>query len=160
MYFNIRLKAGIFYGTILIGIIFTVFIFVFSPKGFNTLDSKKELLKIKKEKIAELNMQKIKLTNNIERLKSDREYILSYAKTFGYLDASKNEKIIKIIKDEEVKDLSASTIKKYSSGKDININVKRFIILLPTILILLFIIYFNRQKYSSNQSQNQNINNG
>lgn len=160
MYFNIRLKAGIFYGTILIGIIFTVFIFVFSPKGFNTLDSKKELLKIKKEKIAELNRQKIKLTNNIERLKSDREYILSYAKTFGYLDSSKNEKIIKIIKDEEVKDVSPAKVKKYSSNKDININVKRIIILSLTILILLFIIYFNRQKYSSNQSQNQNINNG
>lgn len=159
MYFNIRLKAGIFYGTILIGIIFTVFIFVFSPKGFNTLNSKKELLKIKKEKIAELNRQKIKLTNNIERLKNDREYILSYAKTFGYLDSSKNEKIIKIIKDEEVKEISKAPVQKYSSSKGININVKRIIILSLTILILLFIIYFNRQKYSSNQSQNQNVNN-
>lgn len=159
MYFNIRLKAGIFYGTILIGIIFTVFIFVFSPKGFNTLNSKKELLKIKKEKIAELNRQKIKLTNNIERLKNDREYILSYAKTFGYLDSSKNEKIIKIIKDEEVKEIYKAPVQKYSSSKGININVKRIIILSLTILILLFIIYFNRQKYSSNQSQNQNINN-
>lgn len=112
MYFNIRLKAGIFYGTILIGIIFTVFIFVFSPKGFGNLDSKKELLEKRKEKIAELNRQKTRLTNNIERLKSDREYILSYAKTFGYLDSSKNEKIIKIIKDEEVKDISASPVQK------------------------------------------------
>ena len=51
MYCKIRVKAGIFYGIILIGIIFTVFIFVFSPKGFGNLDSKKELLKIKKENI-------------------------------------------------------------------------------------------------------------
>ena len=158
MYFNIRLKAGIFYGTILIGIIFTVFIFVFSPKGFGNLDSKKELLEKRKEKIAELNRQKTRLTNNIERLKSDREYILSYAKTFGYLDSSKNEKIIKIIKDEEVKDISASPVQKYSPNKEININVKRVIILSFAVLIIFFIICVNRQKYSSNQ--NQNINNG
>lgn len=158
MYFNIRLKAGIFYGTILIGIIFTVFIFVFSPKGFGNLDSKKELLEKRKEKIAELNRQKTRLTNNIERLKSDREYILSYAKTFGYLDSSKNEKIIKIIKDEEIKDISASPVQKYSPNKEININVKRVIILSFAVLIIFFIICVNRQKYSSNQ--NQNINNG
>ena len=158
MYFNIRLKAGIFYGTILIGIIFTVFIFVFSPKGFGNLDSKKELLEKRKEKIAELNRQKTRLTNNIERLKSDREYILSYAKTFGYLDSSKNEKIIKIIKDEEIKDISASPVQKYSPNKEININVKRIIILSFAVLIIFFIICLNRQKYSSNQ--NQNINNG
>ena len=156
MYFNIRLKAGIFYGTILIGIIFTVFIFVFSPKGFGNLDSKKELLEKRKEKIAELNRQKTRLTNNIERLKSDREYILSYAKTFGYLDSSKNEKIIKIIKDEEIKDISASPVQKYSPNKEININVKRIIILSFAVLIIFFIICLNRQKYSSNQ----NINNG
>ena len=158
MYFNIRLKVGIFYGTILIGIIFTVFIFVFSPKGFGNLDSKKELLEKRKEKIAELNRQKTRLTNNIERLKSDREYILSYAKTFGYLDSSKNEKIIKIIKDEEIKDISASPVQKYSPNKEININVKRVIILSFAVLIIFFIICVNRQKYSSNQ--NQNINNG
>ena len=151
MYFNIRLKAGIFYGTILIGIVFTVFIFVFSPKGFGNLDSKKELLEKRKEKIAELNRQKIRLTNNIE-------YILSYATTFGYLDSSKNEKIIKIIKDEEVKNISVSTVQKYSSNKEININVKRIIILSFAVLVIFFIICFNKQKYSSNQ--NQNINNG
>ena len=128
MYCKIRVKAGIFYGIILIGIIFTVFIFVFSPKGFGNLDSKKELLKIRKEKIAELNREKIQITSNIERLKTDREYIISYAKTFGYLDSSKNEKIIKIIKDEEVKDLSPAPIQKYSSDKEIDINIKRIII--------------------------------
>ena len=156
MYFNIRLKSRIFYATILIGVMFTVFIFVFSPKGFNNLNSKKELLKIRKEKISELNRQKTRLTNNIERLKTDREYILSYAKTFGYLDSAKNEKIIKIIKDEEAKDISTTSTQKYSSTKEININIKRIIILSVTILILLSIIYFNRQKYSSSQ----NINNG
>ncbi|WP_307971754.1 septum formation initiator family protein [uncultured Brachyspira sp.] len=159
MYCKIRVKAGIFYGIILIGIIFTVFIFVFSPKGFGNLDSKKELLKIRKEKIAELNREKIQITSNIERLKTDREYIISYAKTFGYLDSSKNEKIIKIIKDEEVKDLSTAPIQKYSSDKEIDINIKRIIILSLVVFILLFIIYFNRQKYSSS-NQNHNINNG
>ena len=159
MYCKIRVKAGIFYGIILIGIIFTVFIFVFSPKGFNTIDSKKELLKIRKEKIAELNREKIQITSNIERLKTDREYILSYAKTFGYLDSSKNEKIIKIIKDEEVKDITPAPVQKYSSDKEIDINAKRIIILSLAALILFFIIYLNKQKYSSS-SQNQNINNG
>lgn len=154
MYCKIRLRAGIFYGTILAGIIFTVFVFVFSPKSFAALDSKKELIKIRKEKITELNRQKISLSNNIERLKSDKEYIISYAKTFGYLDSSKNEKIIKIIKDEEAKDLPVSTLKnkKYSSNE--NINIKRIFVLSITVLTLFFIAYLNRQKYSSNQNAN------
>ena len=146
MYFNVRIGSKIFYGIILVGIAFMVYVFVFSPKGFLTLDSKKILIENKKKRVKELNRRKIQISNNIERLKSDKEYILSYAKTFGYLDNTKNEKIIKIIKneDEETKNtevLSSSS----SSSSDIKesdnyINIKGAIIL-ASMIALCFITY-------------------
>ncbi len=99
MYFNYRLKASIFYIIVIATIIATVVFF--TQKSLISLKEKEKALELKKEKIEELNRRKMQLTTKIDRLKNDREYILSYAKTFGYLDTSKNEKIIKIIRDEK-----------------------------------------------------------
>ncbi|MBW5411054.1 septum formation initiator family protein, partial [Brachyspira hampsonii] len=85
MYFNVRIGSKIFYSIILVGIAFMVYVFVFSSKGFLTLDAKKIIIESKKKRVEELNRKKIQISNNIERLKTDKEYILSYAKTFGYL---------------------------------------------------------------------------
>ena len=89
----------------------------------------------------ELNRRKIQISNNIERLKTDKEYILSYAKTFGYLDDTKNEKIIKIIKNEdETKNteevLASSDIKE----NDNYINIRGALIL-ASMIALCFITY-------------------
>ena len=79
-----------------------------------------------------LKIRKIQLKTKIDRLKNDREYILSYAKTFGYLDKSKNEKIIKVIKNEK-NNINAynNNIKETEytekSNKESYINVKAFI---------------------------------
>ncbi len=99
MYFNYRLKASIFYIIVIATIIATVVFF--TQKSLISIKEKEKALELKKEKIEELNRRKMQLTTKIDRLKNDREYILSYAKTFGYLDTSKNEKIIKIIRDEK-----------------------------------------------------------
>lgn len=141
MYFNVRISSKIFYGIILVGIAFMVYLFVFSPKGFLTLDAKKVIIETKKKKVEELNRRKIQISNNIERLKTDKEYILSYAKTFGYLDDTKNEKIIKIIKNEdETKNteevLASSEIKE----NDNYINIRGALILASMIAIC-FITY-------------------
>lgn len=141
MYFNVRISSKIFYGIILVGIAFMVYVFVFSPKGFLTLDAKKVIIETKKKKVEELNRRKIQISNNIERLKTDKEYILSYAKTFGYLDDTKNEKIIKIIKNEdETKNteevLASSDIKE----NDNYINIRGALIL-ASMIALCFITY-------------------
>uniref|UniRef100_UPI003F4C0E47 FtsB family cell division protein n=1 Tax=Brachyspira catarrhinii TaxID=2528966 RepID=UPI003F4C0E47 len=141
MYFNVRISSKIFYGIILVGIAFMVYVFVFSPKGFLTLDAKKVIIETKKKKVEELNRRKIQISNNIERLKTDKEYILSYAKTFGYLDDTKNEKIIKIIKNEdEAKNteevLASSDIKE----NDNYINIRGALIL-ASMIALCFITY-------------------
>ncbi|MEI0702351.1 FtsB family cell division protein [Brachyspira intermedia] len=141
MYFNVRISSKIFYGIILVGIAFMVYLFVFSPKGFLTLDAKKVIIETKKKKVEELNRRKIQISNNIERLKTDKEYILSYAKTFGYLDDTKNEKIIKIIKNEdETKNteevLASSDIKE----NDNYINIRGALIL-ASMIALCFITY-------------------
>lgn len=142
MYFNVRISSKIFYCIILAGIAFTVYVFVFSSKGFLTLDNQKTLIENKKEKVEELNRRKSQISNNIVRLKTDREYILSYAKTFGYLDGTKNEKIIKIIKDEE--NTSDSTVSdnniKKSYDNDNYINIKGALIL-ALMIVLCFIFY-------------------
>ncbi|WP_300754081.1 septum formation initiator family protein [uncultured Brachyspira sp.] len=140
MYFNVRISSKIFYCIILAGIAFTVYVFVFSSKGFLTLDNQKTLIENKKEKVEELNRKKSQISNNIVRLKTDREYILSYAKTFGYLDGTKNEKIIKIIKDEEDTSVSAVSDNKKSYDNDNYINIKGALIL-ALMIVLCFIFY-------------------
>lgn len=141
MYFNVRISSKIFYGIILVGIAFMVYLFVFSPKGFLTLDAKKVIIETKKKKVEELNRRKIQISNNIERLKTDKEYILSYAKTFGYLDDTKNEKIIKIIKNEdEAKNTETLSASSEIKENDNYINIRGALILASMIAIC-FITY-------------------
>ena len=141
MYFNVRISSKIFYGIILVGIAFMVYLFVFSPKGFLTLDAKKVIIETKKKKVEELNRRKNQISNNIERLKTDKEYILSYAKTFGYLDDTKNEKIIKIIKNEdEAKNTETLSASSEIKENDNYINIRGALILASMIAIC-FITY-------------------
>ena len=141
MYFNVRISSKIFYGIILVGIAFMVYVFVFSSKGFLTLDAKKVIIENKRKKVEELNRRKIQISNNIERLKTDKEYILSYAKTFGYLDDTKNEKIIKIIKNEdEAKNTETLSASSEIKENDNYINIRGALILASMIAIC-FITY-------------------
>ena len=141
MYFNVRISSKIFYGIILVGIAFMVYLFVFSPKGFLTVNAKKVIIETKKKKVEELNRRKIQISNNIERLKTDKEYILSYAKTFGYLDDTKNEKIIKIIKNEdEAKNTETLSASSEIKENDNYINIRGALILASMIAIC-FITY-------------------
>ncbi|ACN83400.1 septum formation initiator family protein [Brachyspira hyodysenteriae] len=140
MYFNVRISSKIFYGIILVGIAFMVYVFVFSPKGFLTLDAKKVIIESKKKKVEELNRRKIQISNNIERLKTDKEYILSYAKTFGYLDGSKNEKIIKIIKNDEETKNTQSVLSSSIKENDNYLNIRGALIL-ALMIALCFITY-------------------
>ena len=142
MYFNVRVSSKIFYCVILAGIAFMVYVFVFSSKGFIKLDSKKAVIENKRNRIEELNRKKIQISNNIERLKTDKEYILSYAKTFGYLDSSKNEKIIKIIKNEDNKNQTSisdiSTKRDYQNDNYVNI---KGALILALIIVFCFVFY-------------------
>ncbi|MCZ9997298.1 septum formation initiator family protein [Brachyspira hyodysenteriae] len=140
MYFNVRISSKIFYGIILVGIAFMVYVFVFSPKGFLTLDAKKVIIESKKKKVEELNRRKIQISNNIERLKTDKEYILSYAKTFGYLDGSKNEKIIKIIKNDKETKNTQSVLSSSIKENDNYLNIRGALIL-ALMIALCFITY-------------------
>ncbi|KLI47554.1 septum formation initiator [Brachyspira hyodysenteriae] len=140
MYFNVRIGSKIFYGIILVGIAFMVYVFVFSPKGFLTLDAKKIIIESKKKKVEELNRRKIQISNNIERLKTDKEYILSYAKTFGYLDGSKNEKIIKIIKNDEETKNTQSVLSSSIKENENYLNIRGALIL-ALMIALCFITY-------------------
>ncbi|WP_300717645.1 septum formation initiator family protein [uncultured Brachyspira sp.] len=141
MYFNVRISSKIFYSIILVAIAFMIYVFVFSSKGFLTLDSKKDIIENVKKKIEELNRRKIQISSNIKRLKTDKEYILSYAKTFGYLDETKNEKIIKIIKnDEDSKNISSESSSVNTKEIDNYINIKGALIL-AFMIVMCFVSY-------------------
>lgn len=148
MYFNVRISSKIFYCIVLACIAFTVYVFVFSPKGFLTLDSKKTVIENKKKRLDELNRKKVQITSNIERLKTDKEYILSYAKTFGYLDSTKNEKIIKIIKYEESEDLGRTSAvppkKEYENENHINIKGALILALMIVLCFIFYLILLNK----------------
>ena len=162
MQFNIRLRAEIFYGIIVLGLALIIFLFVFSSKGFVNIDKQKQAVEKKKARIEELDRQKKKILNKIDRLTNDREYILSYAKTFGYLDSSKNEKIIKIIRNDNNKD-SYYNSEEYAADNNTEIAVinSKGVIILAIFLAISFIIYIlfvNRNIFVKKHSNNNVVN--
>ncbi|MEI0581407.1 septum formation initiator family protein [Brachyspira pilosicoli] len=140
MQFNIRLRAEIFYGIIVLGLALIIFLFVFSSKGFVNIDKQKQAVAKKKARIEELDRKKKQILNSIDRLTNDREYILSYAKTFGYLDSSKNEKIIKIIRNDN-KDSYYNSEEYIESNTEMAVINSKGVIILAIFLAISFIIY-------------------
>ena len=141
MQFNIRLRAEIFYGIVVVGLALIIFLFVFSSKGFVSVDKQKQAVEKKRAKIEELDRKKKKILNSIDRLTNDREYILSYAKTFGYLDTSKNEKIIKIIRNDNNKDYYYNSEEYIEDDTEMAAINSRGVIILAIFLAISFIIY-------------------
>ena len=141
MQLNIRLRAEIFYGIVVVGLALIIFLFVFSSKGFVSVDKQKQAVEKKRAKIEELDRKKKKILNSIDRLTNDREYILSYAKTFGYLDTSKNEKIIKIIRNDNNKDYYYNSEEYIEDDTEMAAINSRGVIILAIFLAISFIIY-------------------
>ena len=142
MQFNIRLRAEIFYSIVVIGLMLMIFLFVFSSKGFINIDKQKQAIEKKKARIEELDRKKKKILNNIDRLTNDREYILSYAKTFGYLDSSKNEKIVKILRDNNKDSYSVYSSEEYiENDNEMAVINSKGVIILAIFLAISFIVY-------------------
>lgn len=157
MQFNIRLRAEIFYSIIVIGLLLIIFLFVFSSKGFVNIDKQRQAVEKKRTRIEELDRKKKQILNNIDRLTNDREYILSYAKTFGYLDSSKNEKIIKIIRDNNKDSYNTYNSQEYVSDNNTEMAVinSKGVIILAIFLAISFIVYVlfvNRQIFIKKHS--------
>ena len=142
MQFNIRLRAEIFYSIIVIGLLLIIFLFVFSSKGFVNIDKQRQAVEKKRARIEELDRKKKKILNSIDRLTNDREYILSYAKTFGYLDSSKNEKIIKIIRNNNKESYDVYNSENYiENDSEMAVINSKGVIILAIFLAISFIIY-------------------
>ena len=159
MQFNIRLRAEIFYSIIVVGLLLIIFLFVFSSKGFVNIDKQRQAVEKKREKIEELDRKKKQILNNIDRLTNDREYILSYAKTFGYLDSSKNEKIIKIIRDNNKDFYNTYNSEEYVDNNNTEmaaINSKGVIILaiLLAISFVIYVLFVNRNIFIKKHGNN------
>lgn len=133
-----HIKSNIFYNTLLIMILAIIYVFVFSDEGFIQINDKLELLEVKKEYLESLKQDIKQISVNIERLKSDKEYILSYAKTFGYIDKNNNEKIVRILRNEteESAALTPNT-KEIKSNAQSNGRIS-----MVSIIILISMIFF------------------
>ncbi|WP_295297816.1 septum formation initiator family protein [uncultured Brachyspira sp.] len=162
MQFNIRLRAEIFYSIVVIGLMLMIFLFVFSSKGFVNIDKQKQAIEKKKARIEELDRKKKKILNNIDRLTNDREYILSYAKTFGYLDSSKNEKIVKILRDNNKDSYSVYSSEEYiENDNEMAVINSKGVIILAIFLAISFIIYVlfvNRHIFIKKHSSSNVVN--
>ncbi len=146
-------KSNIFYNIAILMIAFIVYLFVFSNKGFVQIKEKTELLESKKETLKLLKIEINQISTNIERLKSDKEYILSYAKTFGYIDKANNEKIIRIVRDERIVNANSETKPvNIASQSTENISILSFIIL-ASMISFCFIFYFIVVTKKSNQKR-------
>jgi len=146
-------KSNIFYNIAILMIIIIGYVFIFSNKGFIQIKEKLELLESKKETLVRLKQDINQISKNVERLKSDKEYILSYAKTFGYIDKANNEKIIRILRNKSIVNTSSQTkpvnVHKPPTG---NINILSIIILASMIFscLIFYIIVVtkkNNQRY-------------
>ncbi|TXJ46522.1 septum formation initiator family protein [Brachyspira pilosicoli] len=161
MQLNIRLRAEIFYGIVVVGLALIIFLFVFSSKGFVSVDKQKQTVEKKRAKIEELDRKKKKILNSIDRLTNDREYILSYAKTFGYLDTSKNEKIIKIIRNDNNKDFYYNSEEYVDNNTEAAAINSRGVIILAIFLAISFAIYVlfvNRHIFIKKHADNNVVN--
>lgn len=142
-------KSNIFYNIIIFMIIIIGYVFIFSNKGFIQIKEKFELLENKKETKTLLKQDINQISKNVERLKSDKEYILSYAKTFGYIDKANNEKIIRILRDESIVNRGTQT-KPVNVGKPAteNINILSVIILASMMFscLIFYIIVVTKKK--------------
>ncbi|ADK30240.1 hypothetical protein BP951000_0233 [Brachyspira pilosicoli 95/1000] len=131
---------------------------MFSSKGFVNIDKQRQAVEKKREKIEELDRKKKQILNNIDRLTNDREYILSYAKTFGYLDSSKNEKIIKIIRDNNKDSYNTYNSEEYvdNNTEMAAINSKGVIILaiLLAISFVIYVLFVNRNIFIKKHGNN------
>ena len=146
-------KSNIFYNIVILMIVFIVYLFVFSNKGFIQIKEKIELLETKKETLKLLNQEINQITTNVERLKSDKEYILSYAKTFGYIDKANNEKIIRILRDERIVSTNSEikTVNIVSKPTE-NISILSFVIL-ASMIFSCFVFYFIVVTKKNNQKR-------
>ncbi|MEI0531456.1 septum formation initiator family protein [Brachyspira pilosicoli] len=139
-----------------------IFLFVFSSKGFVNIDKQKQAVEKKKARIEELDRKKKKILNNIDRLTNDREYILSYAKTFGYLDSSKNEKIVKILRDNDKDSYSVYSSEEYiENDSEMAVINSKGVIILAIFLAISFVIYVlfvNRHIFIKKHSSSNVVN--
>lgn len=85
---------------VLIYIIAIAFILTAGDKGILIIKKKEAELLAFAEKSKSLNSEIKQIKNDIERLKTDKEYLVASAKIYGYLEGD-NEKIVKIIEEEK-----------------------------------------------------------
>lgn len=137
---NKTINARTFYIITFLLLLGLAYIFLLSPKSFLHIRQKISILNEKQTELKVLKNDMIQISNNIERLQTDKEYILSYAKTFGYLDKTHNEKIIKIIDNEEnnKKKIIMNVNKKQTERKIIS-QAKEKINILGTAIVSLMI---------------------
>lgn len=94
-----RIKAHLLYILIVAYVIILASYFLFGDTGVITINKKIVELEQIEDNVLILRAEIEQMKLNMERLKSDREYIISSAKSYGYLEG-RNEKVVRILNNE------------------------------------------------------------
>ncbi len=91
-----RIKAHFLYILIVFYATVLFVYFFFGDTGVFMIDQKVVELGNIEKSMSDLKAEISQMEKNVERLKTDREYVISSAKSYGYLEGS-NEKVVRIL---------------------------------------------------------------
>lgn len=155
MFEAIKIKKNVFFSIVLFLLFTFVFTFVFSHRSFFNFEKKHKLIKMKKEEITALKIEIAQLNENINRLKTDREYVVSFAKTFGYIDKTKKEQIVRIVESPKNDTAYAVANNSKKDSKGVSISITASLILASLVILVIgsyLIVNFRKRNLDNNSN--------
>ena len=118
--------------------------------GIIIIEKKKDDLSNNKDRVEILNAEIKQINDDIKRFQTDREYLISSAKAYGYLEADK-EKIVMVLQDENIIADNNSTDTSMSNNQIYKSTNGFLIILLISIFSIVIYIYI-KSKIAANKT--------
>ena len=143
-------KPQILYMTIVFYIVIIFSTIMLGTTGIIIIEKKKDDLRTNKDRIEILNAEIKQINDDIKRFQTDREYLISSAKAYGYLEADK-EKIVMVLQDENIIADNNSTDTSMSNNQIYKSTNGFLIILLISIFSIVIYIYI-KSKIAANKT--------
>ena len=143
-------KPQILYMTIVFYIVIIFSTIMLGTTGIIIIEKKKDDLSNNKDRVEILNAEIKQINDDIKRFQTDREYLISSAKAYGYLEADK-EKIVMVLQDENIIADNNSTDTSMSNNQIYKSTNGFLIILLISIFSIVIYIYI-KSKIAANKT--------
>ncbi len=143
-------KPQILYMTIVFYIVIIFSTIMLGTTGIIIIEKKKDDLRTNKDRIEILNAEIKQINDDIERFQTDREYLISSAKAYGYLEADK-EKIVMVLQDENII-ADNNSIDTSMSNNQIHKSTNGFLIILLISIFSIVIYIYIKSKIAANKT--------